>query len=54
MAQLFNQLTQILTGGIGGVTFLGTWTYLVWRWLQNSDFAGFGLNTIKIPIPWLW
>lgn len=52
LQQLANLIGNILAGGIGGITFVGTWLYLVTRWLQGGDFGGF--QTIKIPIPWLW
>jgi hypothetical protein len=52
MAQLLALFNQILTGGIGGVAFLGAWAYMVIRWLGGTGLGGF--HTIKLPIPWLW
>ena len=56
MAQLLNLAGQVLAGGIGGVVFLGTWTYMVMQFLTSGDFAGlpFGVNWLRLPIPTLF
>ena len=35
MTNLLNNLNTILTAGVGGITFLGAWTYAVLRWLAS-------------------
>lgn len=57
MTNLLNMWNSVLTAGIGGLAFLGTWTYLVLRWLETMDLemgGGLSFGTQTITIPWLW
>jgi hypothetical protein len=33
-------LTDLLAGGVGGVTFFAVWAYLILTWLLSGDFTG--------------
>jgi hypothetical protein len=57
MTTLVNSLNSVVTAGIGGVAFLGTWIYLMLHWLDSLGLGiggGFSLGSQSITIPWLW
>jgi hypothetical protein len=57
MTTLLNSLNSVVTAGIGGVAFLGTWIYLMLHWLDSLGLGiggGFSLGSQSITIPWLW
>ncbi len=51
MDNLFNQLSTILSAGIGGLAFFGAWVYLIWGWLGSQDFVS-GQGNLLGWLPW--
>lgn len=57
MTSFLNMWNTVVTAGVGGLAFLGTWTYLVLRWLETMDLGiggGLPFGTQTITVPWLW
>ena len=57
MTSFLNSWNTVVSAGLGGLAFLGTWTYLVLRWLETMDLGiggGLSFGTQTITIPWLW
>ncbi len=38
MTDLLSSLSTLLTAGVGGVTFVAMWSYMVLQWLASNDF----------------
>jgi hypothetical protein len=52
MTDLWNQFNTVLAAGIGGISFLGVWAYMVLRWLDNTAFFTGEGSLLGWLFPW--